>query len=222
MRRPRIMKLRMFLTLAAALAGVLVLGRHFAARDSGSHPPSETLPPHQPHIEAPGWRREIPQSSPPPPAELPETEVKGAPPLAVMFGAPAWEARLNAAIDREPDAVLRAKALLALLPQMPEEALAEVAEKAVNDLPDRAYAEIALPTITNHATPAQALSVLFSDLMERPDAIALPALLTIARDAQHPFAPSALDNLRLLLRVDRGTDWAAWQHDVARRLAEER
>jgi len=139
-----------------------------------------------------------------------------------MFGAPAWEARLNEAIDREPDTVLRAKALLALLPQMPEEALAEVAEKAVNDLPDRAYAEIALPTITNHATPAQALSVLFSDLMERPDAIALPALLTIARDAQHPFAPSALDNLRLLLRVDRGTDWAAWQHDVARRLAEGR
>jgi hypothetical protein len=81
-------------------------------------------------------------------------------------------------------------------------------------LPDRDYATVAAPVVTNPKTHAQALAVLFADLNERPDAIALPALLSIARQPEHPFSEPALDNLRFILRADHGRDWPKWEAAV--------
>ena len=58
------------------------------------------------------------------------------------------------------------------------------------------------------------MSVLFADLMERPDSIALPALLAIARQPAHPYAATALDNLRLLLGANYGSDWRKWNEAI--------
>jgi hypothetical protein len=92
----------------------------------------------------------------------------------------------------------------------------------VDSLPDADYAALALPVVTNPRTHNRAMSVLFADLMERPDAITLPALLKIARNSEHAFAPSAKDNLQLLLNADFGTDWARWETEIQRVLAREK
>ncbi len=113
----------------------------------------------------------------------------------------------------------RARAIFAMIPTLPPQALARAAGQAVEQLPDADYPATALPVITNPQTHGQVLSVLFADLLERPDAITLPALLTIAKNSNHPFAPSALDDLCLLLNANHGTDWSRWDAAVRAKLA---
>jgi hypothetical protein len=114
----------------------------------------------------------------------------------------------------------RAKAIFARFAEWPPEALAAASAQAVDGLPDGEYAAIVLPILTDPQTHGQALSVLFADLLERPDAIALPALVAIARNPLHSFGPSALDDLRLLLDADHGKDWGRWDAAVGARVAE--
>ena len=71
-------------------------------------------------------------------------------------------------------------------------------------------------------THGQVLSVLFADLLERPDDVALPALLALAEQPRNPWAPSALDDLRLLLGADYGRVWPRWEEAVRARLARPR
>jgi hypothetical protein len=58
---------------------------------------------------------------------------------------------------------------------------------------------------------------MWSDLMERPDDITLPTLLTIARNPAHPFAKNAAENLELLLGQSFGTDWQRWDAAIRER-----
>lgn len=131
----------------------------------------------------------------------------------------AWERQIAEAAARGRDAKSKAREILALLPRLPEEAFTSAAEQAIERLPDADYAAIALPVLSDPQSHAQVMSVLFADLMERPDAITLPALLTIAQDPAHPFSPAALDNLRLLLRADFDRDWSRWSEAIAAALA---
>ena len=114
----------------------------------------------------------------------------------------------------------RARAIFGRFAEWPPEALATACAQAVDGLPDGEYAAIVLPILTDPQTHGQALSVLFADLLERPDAIALPALVAIARNPLHSFGPSALDDLRLLLDADHGKDWGRWDAAVGARVAE--
>lgn len=148
-----------------------------------------------------------------------DPEMQRPPPLELSTGPLQWETQLAEAARRGRDARGKAREILALVPRLPEEALATAAEQAVERLPDADYAATVLPVLTAPQTHGQVLSVLFADLMERPDTITLPALLTIAQNPAHPFAPAALDNLRLLLRGDFGTDWKRWSAAVTAALA---
>ena len=140
-------------------------------------------------------------------------------PLELSSSPLAWEQQIAAAAARGRDARSRAREIFTLLPRLPEEALPTAAEQAVEHLPDADYAATALPVIIDPHTHGVVLSTLFADLMERPDAIALPALLVIAQNPAHPFAPAALDNLRLLLRTNHGTNWVRWHQAVEDTLA---
>lgn len=140
------------------------------------------------------------------------------PPLELSTGMLPWETQIVEAIKRGSDPKGKAREILALVPRLPEEALATATEQAVERLPDADYAATVLPVLTNPQTHGQVLSVLFADLMERPDAITLPALLTLAQNPAHPFAAPALDNLRLLLRGEFGTDWKKWTNAVENAL----
>ena len=141
------------------------------------------------------------------------------PALALTSGPLAWEQQLADVTARRNDAAGQARELFALLPRLPAEALAAAAHQAVERLPNADYAAIALPVLTDAQTDGQVLRVLFADLMERPDAITLPALLSLAQKPTHPFSPAARDNLRLLLGANFGADWTQWEAAVQAALA---
>lgn len=143
-----------------------------------------------------------------------------APAVVVETGESAWEQHIAAVLADEARAdSMKAQALLALLPLLPEELLQETTQAAADRLRDEDYAATALPLVLNPQTHGMTAGVLFVDLMERPDALTLPALLAIARIPDHPFGPAARSNLELLLEQDFADDWTQWEAEVQRRLS---
>lgn len=129
-----------------------------------------------------------------------------------------WEQAV-AKIEKSPSAPGdKARMLFALLPEVPEEGLGHTAEQAVQWLRDTDYRAVAAPLVENPATHGAVESVLIADLAERPDAVALPTLLNIARNPSHPYAAHARDLLSYILNAERGTDWTAWQREIDTRL----
>lgn len=193
-------------------AGLIVSCERPKSEQSEVAPPRPTTNLPSPTPESPEIRvAELPQK---PDDSAPQT----APALPLNLMPSNWELQLAEKLSRLKPTE-KARAIFALLPSLPESALASVAEQAVEKLPDADYPATALPVITNPKTHGQVLSVLFADLLERPDAITLPALLSIARNPEHPFAPSALDDLCLLLSADFGSDWSRWDTAIRQKLA---
>lgn len=155
-----------------------------------------------------------------PPIIDPETDKPLIPPLPLQTGELAWEARIRSALSREKatDAE-KAIALFQLLPSIPAEGAETCAEEAVKRLPNTEYRH-AQAAVSNPGTYGLALGVLFADLMERPDNLRLPTLVTIARNSAHPYAGPARDNLELLLGQDFGEDWVRWESAVREKLKE--
>lgn len=139
-------------------------------------------------------------------------------PLKLDLGALPYESAMLAIMRAPVSDGVKAQALFDLLPQVPEETLANTAEQAAIWLRDRDYARIGRPWIVNSKTHGAVLGALFADLMQRPDAVALPTLVEIAKEPEHPLAPSARDNLTLLVGRDYGVDWPAWDKAVLQRL----
>ena len=145
-----------------------------------------------------------------------------APPLELNAGQLRWEQRVAAVTGaRDVDDAAKARQLLDMLPTLPEEALETAAREAVERLPDKAYGA-ARERMINPQTHGMVLSVLFGDLLERPDDITLPVLLTITRTPAHPLAAQARDNLELLLGTNFGADWVKWDAEIRRSLATHR
>jgi hypothetical protein len=157
-----------------------------------------------------------PEQSLPTSEESPVFE--NSPPLAVELRGLSWEAQIEAILDSQLPAPSKAQLLLQQLPHVPGEAQAPLAEAAVQVLPDSAYSAVALRTLLDPRTHGAAESVLFADLLERPDPVTLPALLQLMQVKNHPFAASARDSLSLLLSEDYGADTQAWSVAVQRRL----
>ncbi|MDB6173257.1 MAG: hypothetical protein JWL59_2568 [Chthoniobacteraceae bacterium] len=163
-------------------------------------------------IAAPRAREE-----PAPAATVPEEtypDLNLAPRLELQTGSLLWEDRVTA-ITQSATLTEGAKAreLLRNLVSFPEEGLETATQEAVNRLPDKEFAA-ALGLLINPQTHGRVLQVLFADLLERPDEITLPALLSIARNGTHPFARQARDNLGLLVGKDLGTDWNRWDAEI--------
>jgi len=228
--------MRLLATLAAivvtaALAFVLLFGRSWSVSVMPPPPPATqtVTAPQQP---PPASLRETSMTTP---ARLPAAPIPKAsatpeeedssirpPQLALEGLPPASEQMVANAVAGQAKGSARARALFALLPRLPEEALASTTEEAVQNLPNGEYNSVALPLVTNPLTHGQEMSVLFADLMERPDPITMPALLAIARNPSHPYAGSALDNLKLILRQNHGADWSKWDEAIKQTLGERR
>jgi len=149
----------------------------------------------------------------------PETDKPLIPPLPLQTGELAWEARIRTVLSREKatDAE-KARGLLQLLPTIQAEGAETCAEEAVKRLPNEEYRH-AQSVVTNPGTYGLALGVLFADLMERPDDLRLPTLVTIARNANHPYSEPARSNLQLLMGQDLGDDWSRWDAAVREKLS---
>lgn len=147
-----------------------------------------------------------------------ERDISMAPRVDLQTGTLPWETRIER-ITTAPGLSDSAKAreLLRILTSLPEEALERATTEAADRLPDKDYADAAA-TLKNPQTHGRVLSVLFADVLERPDAIAMPTLLAIARTPTHPFAQTAKESLEHLLGKNPGNDWAAWDAEVRRAL----
>jgi hypothetical protein len=138
--------------------------------------------------------------------------------LGSRTGAP-WEKTIDVIAARTDitDAG-KARILIQMLPGLPEEAVSMAAEEAVTRLADADYRAALLTTLINPQTHRTAMSVLFADLMQRPAAIALPILVSVAQDSKHPYSESARENLQFLLKQDFGDDWVKWNEAIGVRL----
>lgn len=155
-----------------------------------------------------------------PPIIDPETDMPLIPPLPLQTGELAWEASIRSVLSREKTTEAeKAIGLFQLLPGMPAEGAETCAEEAVKRLPNTEYRH-AQAVVTNPGTYGLALGVLFTDLMERPDNLRLPTLVSIARNAAHPYAEPAHSNLELLLGQDFGQDWARWESAIREKIKE--
>lgn len=216
------MKLQLPLTLLAAAAlafGVHLLRSSQKVAIIDGPPSSETVP-----VEE-QMRDSI---IPPPVAEKTEAtdtleEPQFAPKIQLSRGKLDWEAAIESVTNAPGlDDAAKSRQLLAMIATFPENGLTSASEEAVKRLPDADYNAVALPMVTNPQTHGLVESVLFADLMERPDAITLPALLRIAKTSDHPYAKFAHDNLDLLVGEDFGADWLKWEAAVQKTLAAEK
>ena len=203
----------MFALAVAALALAIFLERSFDKLPEPVREPKvastpqieTTMPAHAPPISEEEKRE--PGSDPP--------DVSLAPPLALEQGTLPWEEKIEGVLrDGSLNNTAKARRLIAMFPELPADGLATAAEECVERLPDADYDAVALPAIASPKTHGAAANVLFADLMERPDAITLPALLRIAQIPNHPYARFARENLRLLLDDDFGSDWPKWDAAV--------
>jgi len=103
----------------------------------------------------------------------------------------------------------KAQALLALFPQLPAAAQPAAAHHLVNLLPDNSFATFATQ-LTNANASAEVRAAIYTDLVQRPNAIKLPWLLAIARSPGISQAREAATLLQATLREDHGTNWEAW------------
>ena len=130
-----------------------------------------------------------------------------------------WEDKLDDILGAEGEEAQKAKQLFELFPHVPEDGQVELAQHLSNLVSDQDYA--ALGKLLGDANqPEAVLDVLLADLLNRPNAIKLPELLEIARNAQHPKAQEAKDLLELYLEEDYGADWNKWQAKTEQWLKE--
>jgi hypothetical protein len=143
-----------------------------------------------------------------------------APEIALDAGPLSWEKQLQEILQDPPSSEKGAQ-LLTLLPSLPEEAYGPATEQALDWLADADYTNAALPLLLNVNTHGAVLAELYRDIVERPAMLSLPALLTIARTAEHPYAGPAHETLATLMGEDLATDWVGWDAAVRQRLAAE-
>lgn len=104
----------------------------------------------------------------------------------------------------------QARSLLAQFPNLPPAGQFEVAHHICNLLPDDSYSTWA-SYLTNWTLTPEVHSVIYADLMQRPNSIKLPMLLQLARSPSSPKAADAAQVLRATLREDHGSDWSTWR-----------
>jgi hypothetical protein len=121
-----------------------------------------------------------------------------------------WEDKVDEILgSTSPDAD-KAKQMIEMFPTLSADGQEEVVRHLTNLLPDQDYG-LMRSFLTNPSLPESVLDILLSDVLNRPNSLKLPALLEVARNAQHPKAAEAKDFLQLFLEQDYGSDWDKWQ-----------
>jgi hypothetical protein len=178
-----------------------------AASSTSETPPLATTPPR------PNPPRPLPSATQPAPtAGVPQVPTPAAP-IAD------WEEKIDGVLTAQEDDGQKAKRLLAMFPNLPEDGQVEAAQHISNLLPDEQYASLA-QALTNAAMPEAVLDVLMTDVLNRPNQLKLETLLDVARTPNHPKAEEARDVLEVFVDENYGEDWAAWKNAVEKWLKE--
>jgi len=125
-----------------------------------------------------------------------------------------WEETVDQILGSDSKTGDKAKQMLAMFPRLPASGQVEVAKHLSNLLPNEDYAPLG-KFLADPQLPAEALDTLMADALNRPNSLKLPALLEVARTAQHPKAGDAKEMLGFFLEGDYGDDWAKWQEKLA-------
>jgi hypothetical protein len=121
-----------------------------------------------------------------------------------------WEDKVDEILGSDSSDPDKARQMLEMFPTLSEDGQEEAARHLSNLLPDQDYG-LMQAYLTNAALPENVLDVLLDDVLNRANSLKLPALLAVARSAQHPKAAEAKDFLELFLEEDYGADWDKWQ-----------
>ena len=124
-----------------------------------------------------------------------------------------WEDRVDVILTTEEPESEKAKKMLKMFPNLPEQGQVEVAQHLSNLVADADYASLSR-YLTDPSLPQSVLDILFGDVLNRPNNLKLPTLLEVARDPDNPNASQAHDILEMFLEEDYGTDWNIWQVKV--------
>jgi len=143
----------------------------------------------------------------------------GGAPTAIPTKIEDWEQRVDDLLTAKGDETQKAKQLLEIFPNLPEDGQIEAAQHISNLLPDEDYASLA-PILTNASTPEEVLDVLMTDVLNRPNPMKLGTLLEVARTPNHPKAEEARDVLEVYVDENYGEDWTAWQTAIQKWIKE--
>lgn len=124
-----------------------------------------------------------------------------------------WEDRLDNILGGEGEDAAKAKQMLEMFPNLPEDGQVEVAQHLANLTPDADYAPLG-KYLADPNTPEGVIDVLMGDLLNRPNSVKLPLLVDVARNTTNPKAEEAKNLLELYLEEDYGSDWGTWQAKV--------
>jgi len=198
-----------------ALAVLLIVGGSLWFINSGPPavpPPAAATPPpvlvKQPPTPQPR------EASSPPRTSVASNEPRATPqpPKATPRPLQDWELRIDEVLRSNADETQTAQILINLLPTLPPEGQSEAAQHISNLILDDQYSRV-LPLVKNPNLPEDVLDVFVTDLMNREDAVKLPALLEIAKIPNHPHHEEALTDLEIF--IDDGADipqndWGRW------------
>jgi hypothetical protein len=225
------MRIRPGILIAIVAVFAVLIGGRFLGWYGGK--PTELAGSGEPSVTAPGdaatSTSETPPLATPPPKPNPTRPLPSATQLAQTAAVPQvptpaapiadWEEKIDGVLTAQEDDGQKAKRLLAMFPNLPEDGQVEAAQHISNLLPDEQYSSLA-QTLTNAAMPEAVLDVLMTDVLNRPNQLKLETLLDVARTPNHPKAEEALDVLEVFVDENYGQDWAAWKNAVEKWLKE--
>jgi hypothetical protein len=124
-----------------------------------------------------------------------------------------WESKVDEILSSTGSDADKAKQMVEMFPTLPPEGKEEVVRHLTNLLPDQDYG-LMRSFLIDASLPENVLDFLLDDVLNRPNGLKLPALLEVARNAQHPKAAEAKNFLTLFIEEDYGSDWDKWQTGV--------
>lgn len=124
-----------------------------------------------------------------------------------------WEKAINQLLDSDEENEKVAASLAALAPTLPLEGQVEAIQHMVNLLDDEQYA-LAQNMVMNPGLHPDVREVLFSDVLDRPNNVKLPVLLTLLGSPGHPLRTEAHTNLQAVIGQDLGESPMLWSQPV--------
>lgn len=214
------------------IAGVVVVGivavgvgvALWAAHSTSNLPPlpppvadnSAPQPPHEPiHVSAPVHQFAPTQDIKPvatAPTPMPKVQPRNLVAVTNTVGTNDWENKIDDIVGSDDPDTNKVAELYALFPTLPPDGQEEVAQHLSNLVDDDDYAPLG-EMLKNDKLPEGVLDELLADVLNRPNNLKLPLLLSVASDANNAKHDEAKDLLELYLGDDYGTDWNSWgQH----------
>jgi hypothetical protein len=131
-----------------------------------------------------------------------------------------WEMQIDQVLRSSAGETETAQILINMLPALPPDGQEEAAQHISNLIQDEDYSRV-MPLVRNTSLPEEVHDVFVTDLMNREDRVKLPALLEIAKLANHPHQEEALTDLEIFLDEDYGTNWTQWDAAMRAYLKEQ-